>query len=202
MRLLLASGSPRRRDLLADAGYEFDVLPVAVDEGRKQGEAPEEYVRRMASAKSARAVEMLGNRPEIRDREVRRAVLGADTVVVVNGRILGKPRDDDQARSMLQLLSGQNHEVVTGVSLRSVPKGSELDELTGVDTTVVTFSALSSQQIDWYVSTGEGRDKAGAYAIQGLASRFIPRIEGSYSNVVGLPIALVTALLGRLTRAT
>jgi septum formation protein len=199
MRLLLASASPRRRDLLADAGYEFEVLPVAVDETLESGESPADYVRRLASAKSARAVELLGQRPGLNGS---RAVIGADTVVVAGGRILGKPLDDDDARSMLRLLSGTDHEVVTGVSLRGVLNGTELNELNGIETTIVTFASLSPEVIEWYVSTGEGRDKAGAYAIQGLASRFIPRIAGSYSNVVGLPIALISELIGRLARAS
>ena len=199
MRLLLASASPRRRDLLADAGYEFDVLPVAVDESLEPGELPSNYVRRLASAKSARAVELLGQRPGPNDGGL--AVIGADTVVVAGARILGKPVDDDDARSMLGLLSGTDHEVVTGVSLRVVLNGTELNELNGIETTMVTFASLSPDEIEWYVTTGEGRDKAGAYAIQGLASRFIPRIAGSYSNVVGLPIALVSQLIGRLPRA-
>ena len=120
-------------------------------------------------------------------------VLGADTVVVLDGEILGKPRDDEDASAMLRRLSGHRHEVLTGVSLRTVG-----DEMGLVEATSVWFTSLTPDAIAWYVSTGEGRDKAGAYAIQGLASRFIPRIEGSYSNVVGLPVAAVADLLQEL----
>jgi septum formation protein len=122
-------------------------------------------------------------------------VLAADTAVVVDGKILGKPRDDSDARAMLELLSGRSHDVMTGVSLRS-----RAEELGGIDTTTVWFNTLTGGDIDWYVGTGDGRDKAGAYAIQGLASRFIPRISGSYSNVVGLPVAFVAELLVKLRR--
>jgi septum formation protein len=121
------------------------------------------------------------------------AILGADTVVVVDGTILGKPKDDAEAESMLRQLSGRAHQVLTGVSIR----------LSGwhqsrVESTTVEFSRLTEAEVRWYVASGEGRDKAGAYAIQGLASRFIPRITGSYSNVVGLPIAAVYELLGEI----
>jgi septum formation protein len=122
-------------------------------------------------------------------------VLGADTAVVLDGEILGKPRDDGDARAMLRRLSGQRHEVLTGVSLRTAG-----DEMGLVEATSVWFARLTPDAIAWYVSTGEGRDKAGAYAIQGLASRFIPRIDGSYSNVVGLPVAAVASLLQELNR--
>jgi septum formation protein len=121
-------------------------------------------------------------------------VLGADTAVVLEGEILGKPRDDEDARAMLQRLAGQRHEVLTGVSLRTTD-----DEKGLVEATSVWFAPLTPDAISWYVSTGEGRDKAGAYAIQGLASRFIPRILGSYSNVVGLPVAAVADLLQELS---
>jgi len=120
-------------------------------------------------------------------------VLGADTAVVLDGEILGKPRDDEDARTMLRRLSGQRHEVLTGVSLRTVGEDIGL-----VEATSVWFTSLTLDAITWYISTGEGRDKAGAYAIQGLASRFIPRIDGSYSNVVGLPVAAVADLLQKL----
>ena len=121
-------------------------------------------------------------------------ILGADTAVVVDGDILGKPRDDQEAAAMLRRLSGRRHDVMTGVSLR---RGAY--EVGRVETTAVLFTALSDEDVKWYVASGEGRDKAGAYAIQGLASRFIPRIEGSYSNVVGLPLACVAELVREIS---
>lgn len=187
MRLVLASSSPRRAELLAAAGYTFTVSAVAVDERTRPGEAAADYVRRLASEKSARALELLQGPDDI-------AIIGADTAVVVDEQILGKPRDDDEARDMVQRLSGRSHEVLTGVSLRSPER-----ELSAVEHTQVWCAALTPEDIEWYISTGEGRDKAGAYAIQGRASRFIVRIAGSYSNVVGLPVALVSELLGRLS---
>ena len=191
MRLILASASPRRAELLAAAGFTFEVMVVPVDESVRNGETPTEHVRRLAAEKSDAALKQLGasRRAGSTDSEV---VLGADTVVVVDGEILGKPRDDDDARRMLLRLSGRTHVVVTGVSVRT-----SNSEMGGVDETRVWFAPLGPDEIAWYVGTGEGRDKAGAYAIQGGASRFIPRIEGSYSNVVGLPVALVNELIGR-----
>ena len=187
MRLVLASASPRRAELLASAGFTFETLAVDADERLRPAEAPPTYVRRLAAEKSARALEVLsGSSPTVPDL----VVLGADTVVVLDGEILGKPRDDEHAHAMLQRLSGQRHDVLTGVSLRTVA-----DEESLVEATSVWFAPLTPAAIAWYVSTGEGRDKAGGYAIQGLASRFIPRIEGSYSNVVGLPVAAVADLL-------
>ena len=185
MRLILASASPRRAELLRAAGYVFETVVVDIDERVRPGEAPEDYVRRLAMEKSARAVDHVGlavSRSSI--------TLAADTAVVVNGAILGKPLQDDEVRRMLQLLSGREHRVLTGISLRS-----GLSELGGVESTVVWFDPLSRAEIDWYVASGEGRDKAGGYAIQGLASRFIPRIDGSYSNVVGLPVHRVGQLI-------
>ena len=178
MRLILASASPRRAELLRAAGYEFEIVVADVDERVRDGEPPAEYVRRLAAEKSAAA----------QGADV--IILGADTTVVVDGEILGKPRDDDEAAAMLRRLAGRHHEVLTGVSIR---QGAH--EVGRVESTAVWFSVLTKEDIAWYVASGEGRDKAGAYAIQGLASRFIPRIEGSYANVVGLPVAVVAELL-------
>lgn len=188
MRLILASASPRRADLLTAAGYTFDVHAVDVDERPAPGEAPLDYVQRVAAAKSARALDTLS----IGDGFI---VIAADTVVVVGDDILGKPRDAEDAARMLRRLSGRTHEVLTAVSARS----AALD-LALLEATSVTFVRLTEEQIAWYVASGEGHDKAGAYGIQGLASRFIPRIEGSYSNVVGLPVAAVDTLIQRLSR--
>lgn len=184
MRLVLASASPRRADLLRAAGFTFEVSAVDVDERVRDGETPEEYVRRLAAEKSERA-----HRAEEPDR----ITVGADTAVIVDGDILGKPVDALDAARMLRRLSGRSHEVLTGVSLRSGDR-----ELTLVERTTVTFAELSNLDIHWHVQSGEGADKAGGYAIQGLASRFITRIEGSSSNVVGLPVAAVARLIGEL----
>ena len=185
MRLILASQSPRRAELLRAGGFEFDVQSVEVDERRRPGEPPRDYVRRLASEKSAAGLAAV----EAPDRAM---ALGADTAVLSGEEILGKPSDAEDAARMLRRLSGRTHEVVTGVSLRSAT-----EELILVESTRVTFIALSEEQIAWYVASGEGADKAGAYAIHGLASRFVTRVEGSYSNVVGLPVALVYNLCSR-----
>jgi septum formation protein len=198
MRLVLASASPRRADLLRAAGFTFDIVPAAVDEQVRAGELPAEYVRRLALEKSAAVLETMAasavqptNNPP-----GDLVVLGADTAVVVEGEILGKPRDDREAGAMLRRLSGRRHEVLTGVSVRS---GSAERGL--VETTSVYMRELRDEDIAWYLGSGEGRDKAGAYGIQGLASRFISRIDGSYANVVGLPVADLPALLSALASA-
>jgi septum formation protein len=178
--LILASRSPRRSELLSAAGISFEVLAADIDETPHPNETPSAYVERVAIDK-ARAVLALG--PDAR-------VLGADTTVTIDGEILGKPENDADARRMLRLLSGRVHDVHTGVALVSAGRIRS-----GIDTTRVWFDAMTDEDISWYVATGEPVDRAGAYAIQGYASRFIPRIEGSYSNVVGLPVALVSSIL-------
>jgi septum formation protein len=182
VRLLLASASPRRRELLAAAGFECDVLPVNVDERRLEGEAAPQYVERLARQKAAAGA------ARIKDA----FVLGADTVVVQRGDVLGKPADAASATAMLKRLSGRAHDVFTGVAL-AWPDGIVAE----VERTRVWMNALSDADIAEYLATGEPLDKAGAYGIQGWASRFIPRIEGSYTNVVGLPVASVVQLLAR-----
>jgi nucleoside triphosphate pyrophosphatase len=174
--LILASASPRRAELLRAAGIPFEVIIANIDESLVPGEGAEVYVRRIAEAK-ARAVAHQANG---------RVVLAADTVVVVADRILGKPVDRADAERMLQTLSGRRHSVLTAVTLGG---------RTRLATTMVEFSVLSEKEIASYVESGEPMDKAGAYAIQGLASRFVTRIDGSYSNVVGLPVALVYEML-------
>jgi septum formation protein len=186
VRLVLASASPRRAELLRAAGYSFETVVAEIDESLRVGETPGQYVRRLAAEKSAVAVSATPGDA---------IVLGADTTVVVDDGILGKPKDDEESAAMLRRLSGRRHEVLTGVSLR---QGAF--ELGRVETTAVWFAPLTNEDIAWYVESGEGRDKAGAYAIQGLASRFIPRIEGSYANVVGLPVACVAELMELLQR--
>ena len=218
MRLILASASPRRAELLRAAGYTFDVVVGEVDESIRPGESPSVYVQRLAAAKSAAVLAALkgcatpdtdaskGCATSVTDvaqgfsRDVAQGfspadlvVLGADTTVVVDGETLGKPGNDDEATGMLRRLSGKAHDVLTGVSLR---QGAH--EVGRVEVTAVAFRALTDEDIAWYVASREGRDKAGGYAIQGLASRFIPSISGSYSNVVGLPVACVAELLRAL----
>jgi septum formation protein len=189
--LVLASASPRRQELLRNAGISFTAQAADIDETPLADEKAEQFARRLAREK-ALAIARL--RP--RDR-----VLGADTIVVVDGAILGKPRDADDAARMLRMLSGRTHHVITGVCVIEavvsgqgpVASGAAIRIASG--TTLVTMNPLSEEDIREYVATGEPMDKAGAYAIQGMASRWIPRIEGDYSNVVGLPVALVYDLL-------
>jgi septum formation protein len=182
-RIVLASASPRRAELLEAAGIAFDVVPADVDETAHAGESPEAYVRRVAEAKACAIA-----------RRVRaRIVLAADTTVVVDGEMLGKPADEEDAKRMLRALSARVHQVLTAVALHRGPEGSAPQ--VAVSRTEVEFARLVEEEIEWYVGTGEPRDKAGAYAIQGYASRFVTRIAGSYSNVVGLPIALVYEML-------
>ena len=178
--LVLASESPRRADLLRAAGFEFQIVPPFVDERHRPGESPRELVQRLAAEKSA-AVACV---------HAGSVVLGADTVVIVQGEILGKPIDDVDAIRMLGLLSGRTHEVLTAVSLRH-----EARHATSLASTSVRFLSLDVSEIAWYVASGEPIGKAGGYAIQGLASRFVDQIEGSYDAVVGLSVATVYRLL-------
>lgn len=186
MKLILASASPRRAEILRDAGVPFTVVSSAVDETPYPGETPQALVQRLADAKAdlvaARAVG-----PAI--------VIAADTVVVLDGQVLGKPRSTDDARHMLEQLSGRTHSVHTGVSLIRLP---DAERLQFVETTLVHFSRLTTEDISLYLATEEPYDKAGAYAIQGRAARFIPRIEGCYYNVVGLPLEHLLASLREL----
>ena len=180
MNLILASASPRRAELLSSAGFSFEVIAAEIDETPRSGEAAADYALRMAVEK-AHAVQARRNGVPI---------LAADTVVVIRGEILGKPKNDDDAARMLRLLSGTAHLVQTGVVLLST--ASTTSEIC---TTRVHFRELSAEDIGWYVASGEPVGKAGAYAIQGRAARFIDWIEGSWSNVVGLPIATVYQML-------
>ena len=178
--LVLASASPRRQELLRNAGIEFEVQPAHILEDPLPREAAKDCAERLARQK---ALAVAQKRPKD-------IVLGADTVVVVDGQLLGKPSDAADAVRMLRLLSGREHQVITGVCLVVDGKPSVASE-----TTIVTVSELTDQDIAEYVATGEPMDKAGGYAIQGIASRWIPRIEGDYSNVVGLPVALLWRML-------
>jgi len=183
MRLILASASPRRSELLTAARIPFEVRPVEVDERPLAGEDPRDYVVRVARDKA----EAFGAIPPDS------VVLTADTTVVVDGEILGKPADASDAARMLRLLSGRWHDVLSGVAFRHAG-----GDMTAADVSRVRFLPLGEDEIRWYVGTGEPFGKAGAYAIQGLASRFIDRIDGSYSNVVGLPVSSVYRELTRL----
>jgi len=190
--LVLASASPRRQELLRNAGVRFTVRPADINERPLPGESPRDCAERLAREK-ALAVS------QIRPQDY---VLGADTIVVVDDAILGKPRDADDAARMLRLLSGRTHAVITGVCVVG-PRARDVQPLrvgnrelkTASEITLVTMCGISDDEIRDYIATGEPMDKAGAYAIQGMASRWIPRIEGDYSNVVGLPVALVYGML-------
>ncbi len=186
MTLVLASASPRRQELLRNAGIAFTVQPADIDERPRNGELPVDCAQRLAQEK---ALAVSRSCPQD-------CVLGADTIVVVDEKILGKPRDAADAARMLRLLSGRAHEVITGVCLAGPVAGSRRP-VTASETTRVTMCEISDDDIKEYIyiATGEPMDKAGAYAIQGVASRWIPRIEGDYSNVVGLPVALVYRML-------
>jgi septum formation protein len=183
MRLILASASPRRRDLLRNAGFDFEVRPGQIVEEIQPGELPEDFARRAAREK---ALQIAAFSPR------GGLVLGADTIVVIGGQTLGKPSDSQDATRMLRLLSGRTHQVHTGICLVRAPDGIEALRH---ETTLVSFRDLDEKEIRQYVESGEPSDKAGAYAIQGLASKFVTRISGCYSNVVGLPIALVYEIL-------
>lgn len=184
MHLILASASPRRAELLKTAGFAFEVAPADVDETPLSLEAPEPYALRVASAKAQAAVSACTVPGAV--------ILAADTVVAASGTILGKPTDGSDAERMLRLLSGATHDVHTAVVIRRGPA-----EQTELVTTRVTVARLSQSEIDWYVASGEPDGKAGAYAIQGLGARFIEWIDGSWSNVVGLPIATVYRMLSQ-----
>ncbi len=180
--IVLASASPRRAELLRSAGIPFEVLAADIDESEHPGEAADAYVRRVAAEK-ARVVAR---------RAPGRVVLAADTTVVVDGRILAKPADAGDAARMLRALSGRAHAVLTAVCLAGPEPGQARTE---VAETHVEFAPMSEEEIAGYVASGEPMDKAGAYGIQGLASRWVSRVDGSYTNVVGLPVALVYQML-------
>jgi len=179
--LILASSSPRRREILENLGFEFEVIPADIDEDFLEGEDFISHVERLALSK---AVKVSKSRPEGK-------IIGADTIVVFEGRVLGKPVDESEAEEMLRLLSGKKHQVITALALVA-PSGSRIVKS---ETTDVVFYELSREEIRRYVATGEPMDKAGAYAIQGYASAFVRRIEGCFFNVVGLPVWLLFSML-------
>ena len=179
-KLILASGSPRRKELLDAVGWPYEAIVAGVDESVQPNEDPASYVQRLASSKAETVASGLQSG----------LVLGADTTVVVENHLLGQPADDQDARRMLQLLNGKWHEVLTGVAVVRVGGETRVD----YETTRVRFAEMTAAEIDWYVATGEARGKAGAYGIQGPAGLFIEEIRGDYFNIVGLPIRLVYEL--------
>jgi nucleoside triphosphate pyrophosphatase len=192
-RLILASASPRRAEILRRAGFRFETRPAMVDETVRAEEAPAEHVRRLAREKALTGAMQLSG-PAV--------VVGADTVVVAGGEILGKPTSRSDARRMLRLLSGRTHAVLTGLALLRLPRRSRrCPALSGatlrsaVESTRVTFAPLSAREIAAYLASGEPMGKAGAYAIQGRGGKFVTRIEGCYCNVVGLPLARLYSML-------
>jgi septum formation protein len=186
MKLILASASPRRAEILRNAGIQYEIRKTDVDESRLADESPGDYVRRLALAKAVSAAARNRNL----DDEV--IVLGADTVVVVDADILGKPVSPDDARTMLRRLSGRIHEVHTGLALLQIPATLQrvVEEVTRVH-----FASLTEREIEDYIATGEPFGKAGAYAIQGIGGRYVTRLEGCYFNVMGLPLARLWSLL-------
>jgi septum formation protein len=183
-KIVLASKSPRRAEILRAVGWEFEAVAANIDETRMESEDAVTYVKRLARTKAETVAKRIPNP---------RLVLGADTVVVIEGEILGQPRDDGDARRMLKLLIGKWHEVVTGIAL--MRGGQTPQVLIEHETTRVRFCEMSAKEIDWYVSTGEPRDKAGAYAIQGRGAIFIEEVQGDYFNIVGLPVRRLFALM-------
>jgi septum formation protein len=192
-RLVLASRSPRRRELLAQAGYRAEIMPAEVDETPRRGESPRRYVRRLAKEKAWRVARRLR-------AEGPTLILGADTVVVLDGEILGKPADRSDGRRMLRRLAGRHHAVLTGYAVLragcpSAAAGGNRRLQSGVVSTRVEFKALDEAEIDAYLDTGEPFDKAGGYAIQGAGAFMVRRIRGSHANVIGLPICEVVEAL-------
>lgn len=179
-KLILASGSPRRAEILTSVGWEFTKDSADIDETELKGETPEDYVQRLAKEKAETVAQKYENA----------IVLGADTTVVINNQIIGKPLDLADARQMIKMLAGNWHEVLTGVALVKNSKS-----LVGLQRTRVKFAEMSDEEIEFLVNYGEPLDKAGAYAVQAQAALFIEKIEGDYWNVVGLPISLVYQLL-------
>jgi len=180
MKLILASSSPRRAEVLRNAGFVFQVRPADVDETRRPQEAAEDYVRRVAQAKAHVVAE------QARAAGERAIVIAADTTVLAEGQVLEKPKDADDARRMLRLFSGKTHEVLTALCVINIPTGKEALHL---EKTRVEFLKMSEEEIENYIQSGEPFDKAGAYGIQGIAGRFATRIEGCYFNVLGLPLS-------------
>ncbi len=182
MKLVLASTSPRRAEILRNAGFVFDVFPTHTDETQRPGENAEDYVRRIAQAKAHAA------REQLRTTGEPTIVIAADTVVLAEGQLLTKPQDVADARRMLRMMSGKSHELLTGLAVLRIPEGAETQH---IEKTHVDLLLISDDEIESYLRTGESFDKAGAYGIQGIAGRFVSRIDGCYFNVMGLPLSRV-----------
>jgi septum formation protein len=193
--LVLASASPRRRDLLAQAGYTFEVIPAEISEDLRPNETPIGYVLRLAREKAEAVAASPAFKAFAQTQTEPPLILGADTTVVApNGEILAKPEDDKDAARMLRLLAGATHKVITGVALLAPTQTDPVTEV-AAEVTYVTMLTPSDEELAAYIATGEPRGKAGAYAIQGQAARWIPRVHGCYFNVVGLPLALVASMI-------
>jgi septum formation protein len=203
-KIVLASASPRRAEILRNAGFEFEIIPAEIDESMRPRETTEAYVRRLAKEKALSVARQL----PIRHGLLHRPVVGADTTVRLEGEILGKPGSAEEARKMLRRLSGKWHEVLTGLAVvvmriptrrisskTGIGYGAGGETWIAVEKTRVEFARLSEKEIEEYIKTDEPFDKAGAYAIQGRGGKFIPRIEGCYFNVMGLPLARLYAML-------
>lgn len=188
-KLILASRSPRRAEILNAVGWPFKAVVAGIDETRKPDEDAIDYVRRLALGKASVVAEKVTNG----------LVMGADTVVVFEDHILGQPKDREDARRMLNLLNGNWHTVITGVALIRIDEVGRRTEVIDNESTKVRFSKLTDEEIEWYISTDEPMDKAGAYAIQGMASLFIEEVQGEYFNVMGLPIRLVYELWQKIS---
>lgn len=190
-KLWLASKSPRRAEILRAIEWPFEIAAANVDESLRESEAPHDYVERLAREKAAQIAN--------NHRTENRLVLGADTIVLVGDEILGKPRDEEDARRMLRLLSAAGwHEVLTGVALLRSTESADARGCVAHEKTRVRFAAMSEAEIDWYVASNEPMDKAGAYAVQGRAALFIEEIAGDYWNIVGLPVRLLYKLYGHM----
>ena len=187
-KIILASASPRRAEILRTVGWPFETLPVNIDESRRENEEAANYVQRLAREKAKAAVQ------KTRDR----MIVAADTTVVIDDHTLEKPLDENDARRMLRLLNNRWHQVLTGLAIIDAQSRTTI----AYEQTEVKFAAMSDEQIDWYVASGEPRDKAGAYAIQGLGARFIEGIRGDYFNVVGLPVRLLYELVLQATASS
>ena len=193
LSIVLGSASPRRRELLEAQGFRLHVHPADIDEAERPNETPSAYLERIVAAKLAAAKSHVGEGTRAD------ALIVADTTVTIDGRILGKPVDRGESKKMIAALAGRAHEVMTRFAILSLGSGRDLSDTV---VTRVVFRALTAAEIDAYVATGEGDDKAGAYAVQGKGAALVTRIEGSYTNVVGLPVAEVVVALGSLGLAT
>jgi septum formation protein len=188
MKLILASSSPRRAEILRNAGFEFEILPADVDESLRPGEPAADYVRRLAEEKARKIARQLS--PNLKDSSA--VIVAADTTVALSKDILGKPVSPEDARTMLRRLSGQTHEVYSGIAVLRLKDGAIR---VAVESTRVTIARMTEREIEDYIASGEPFDKAGAYAIQGRGGKFITRIEGCYFNVMGLPLARLYSIL-------